>query len=360
MSDTRIEKDALGEVPVPAHRLWGAQTQRSVDNFPDRRGALPLRTAGGARVRAREAGRRARQRRPRRAARRQGGAHRPRRAGSGRRPVDDEFPLVVFQTGSGTQSNMNANEVIANRAIQLAGGDVGSKKPVHPERRRQPQPVVERRVPRGDAHRHGGGARPRAPARDRAAAQHAGRQGARVRRRRHARAHAFAGRHARHARPGDLGGWAAQLTMRRRHAQARDALASARDRRHRGRHRPQRAAALRRARREAIARATGKPFASAREQVRRALRARRDRQRERRAAHARRHRDEDRQRRAPVRERAARGLRRDHDPRQRAGLVDHAGQGQPDAMRSADDGRRAGVRQRHRGRVRRARRATSS
>ena len=45
---------------------------------------------------------------------------------------DDEFPLVVFQTGSGTQSNMNANEVIANRAIQLAGGTVGSKKPVHP------------------------------------------------------------------------------------------------------------------------------------------------------------------------------------------------------------------------------------
>jgi fumarate hydratase class II len=45
---------------------------------------------------------------------------------------DDEFPLVVFQTGSGTQTNMNANEVIANRAIQLAGGTVGSKKPIHP------------------------------------------------------------------------------------------------------------------------------------------------------------------------------------------------------------------------------------
>jgi fumarate hydratase class II len=46
--------------------------------------------------------------------------------------LDDEFPLVVFQTGSGTQTNMNANEVIANRAIQLAGGVVGSKKPIHP------------------------------------------------------------------------------------------------------------------------------------------------------------------------------------------------------------------------------------
>ena len=89
------------------------------------------------------------------------------------------------------------------------------------------------------------------------------------------------------------------------------------------------------------------------EQVRRAVGARRDGQRERRAAHAGRHPDEDRQRRALVRERAARGLRRNHDSRQRAGLVDHAGQDQPDAVRGADDGRRAGVRQRRRGRVRR-------
>ena len=130
---TRIEKDALGEVPVPAHRLWGAQTQRSVDNFPIGVIALRLRAAGGARLRARQAGLGARERGARRAARRQGGAHRAR--GPGSRSTarwDDEFPLVVFQTGSGTQSNMNANEVIANRAIQLAGGTVGSKAPVHP------------------------------------------------------------------------------------------------------------------------------------------------------------------------------------------------------------------------------------
>jgi len=132
MTDKRIEKDALGEVPVPAHRLWGAQTQRSVDNFP-----IGVARFGFGRpvVRAfgivKQASARA-------------------NAELGALPQDktdlivraaqevidgkwdDEFPLVVFQTGSGTQSNMNANEVIANRAIQLAGGTVGSKKPVHP------------------------------------------------------------------------------------------------------------------------------------------------------------------------------------------------------------------------------------
>ncbi len=61
---------------------------------------------------------------------------------------DDEFPLVVFQTGSGTQSNMNANEVIANRAIQLAGGTRRQQEADSSQRRRQSQPVVERRVSR--------------------------------------------------------------------------------------------------------------------------------------------------------------------------------------------------------------------
>ena len=69
--------------------------------------------------------------------------------------LDDEFPLVVFQTGSGTQTNMNANEVIANRAIQLAGGVVGLEEADPSERRRQPQPVVQRHLPDRDAHRHG-------------------------------------------------------------------------------------------------------------------------------------------------------------------------------------------------------------
>ncbi|MEO8346122.1 MAG: class II fumarate hydratase [Betaproteobacteria bacterium] len=131
-SATRIEKDAMGEVRVDAQRLWGAQTQRSIDNFPigvARFGwgrpvirAFGLVKQAAARVNAGLAGLAADK------------AELIERAAQevidGR--WDGEFPLVVFQTGSGTQSNMNANEVIANRAIQLAGGVVGSKQPIHP------------------------------------------------------------------------------------------------------------------------------------------------------------------------------------------------------------------------------------
>jgi len=132
MADDRIEKDALGEVKVPAARLWGAQTQRSIENFPigvprfrwDRPviRALGLVKLASARANAKLGTLSAdKARLIERAAREVvEGA------------LDAEFPLVVFQTGSGTQSNMNANEVIANRAIQLAGGKVGSKSPIHP------------------------------------------------------------------------------------------------------------------------------------------------------------------------------------------------------------------------------------
>jgi fumarate hydratase class II len=132
MTDKRIEKDALGEVPVPAHRLWGAQTQRSIDNFPigvARFGfGRPVIRAFGIVKQAAAL------------ANADLGVVAKDKADLIVRAAqevidgkwDDEFPLVVFQTGSGTQSNMNANEVIANRAIQLAGGTVGSKKPVHP------------------------------------------------------------------------------------------------------------------------------------------------------------------------------------------------------------------------------------
>ncbi len=132
MADTRIETDSMGEVAVPADRYWGAQTQRSIHNFPigvERfRWQAPLITSLGILKKA--------------AAMANGDL--------GQLPADvaqlivqaaddviagklnDEFPLVVFQTGSGTQSNMNANEVISNRAIELAGGRRGSKTPVHP------------------------------------------------------------------------------------------------------------------------------------------------------------------------------------------------------------------------------------
>jgi fumarate hydratase class II len=131
-ANVRIEKDALGEVRVPADHLWGAQTQRSVENFPigvDRfKWGRPVIRAFGvlkksAAIANGELGELPREKVDLivRAAQ---------EVIDGK--LDAEFPLVVFQTGSGTQSNMNANEVIANRAIQLAGGVVGSKKPIHP------------------------------------------------------------------------------------------------------------------------------------------------------------------------------------------------------------------------------------
>jgi fumarate hydratase class II len=67
--------------------------------------------------------------------------------------LDDHFPLVVWQTGSGTQSNMNANEVISNRAIEMLGGEMGSKTPVHPNDHVQSRPVLQRHLPDRDAHR---------------------------------------------------------------------------------------------------------------------------------------------------------------------------------------------------------------
>src|SRR6201995_2962494 len=128
----RVEEDALGDVQVPAEHLWGAQTQRSHLNFPIgierfRWGRTVIRALGILKKCAALANGQL------------GQLSRDKvdlivRAAEevidGR--WDDEFPLVVFQTGSGTQTNMNANEVIANRAIQLAGGLVGSKKPIHP------------------------------------------------------------------------------------------------------------------------------------------------------------------------------------------------------------------------------------
>jgi fumarate hydratase class II len=128
----RVEKDALGPVEVPADHLWGAQTERARHNFPiglERHGwGRPvIRALGVVKKCAALANGELGQLPPEkvnlivRAAQ---------EVIDGR--LDGEFPLTVFQTGSGTQTNMNANEVIANRAIQLAGGVVGSKAPIHP------------------------------------------------------------------------------------------------------------------------------------------------------------------------------------------------------------------------------------
>src|ERR671925_630472 len=132
MAKTRIEEDALGKVEVPAEHLWGAQTQRSIDNFPIGRGRFRLgrraiRAFGIVKKCAALANRALGQLPAEKADLIARAAD---EVIAGR--WDDEFPLVVFQTGSGTQSNMNPNEVLANRAIQLAGGTPGDKGRIHP------------------------------------------------------------------------------------------------------------------------------------------------------------------------------------------------------------------------------------
>ncbi len=128
--DVRVETDSMGAVDVPADHYWGAQTARSLHHFPigDDRMPTPLIRAFGilkeasARVNA-DLGKMP-------AEKAELIMRASREVADGR--LDGEFPLSVWQTGSGTQTNMNANEVIANRAIELAGGKLGSKDPVHP------------------------------------------------------------------------------------------------------------------------------------------------------------------------------------------------------------------------------------
>ncbi len=130
MSATRTETDSFGPLEVPADRYWGAQTQRSIQNFPigwERQPVAIVRALGVIKQACAEANK----------------ANGKLDAGLaeaiiaaaaevGTGKLDAHFPLVVWQTGSGTQSNMNANEVIANRAIEILGGEIGSKDPVHP------------------------------------------------------------------------------------------------------------------------------------------------------------------------------------------------------------------------------------
>jgi fumarate hydratase class II len=127
---TRRESDAMGAIEVPADRYWGAQTQRSLFYFAIGEDRMPLAVAHALALVKKAAAQ----------------VH----LTAGRMPqwkaeaifraadeaisgaLDTEFPLSLWQTGSGTQTNMNVNEVLANRAIQLLGGEVGSKRPVHP------------------------------------------------------------------------------------------------------------------------------------------------------------------------------------------------------------------------------------
>ena len=130
MTATRIETDSFGPLEVQADRYWGAQTQRSILNFPIGWEKQPIAIVRGLGVIKQACAI----------------ANKDRGALDGKLAdaiiaaaaevvagkLDDHFPLVVWQTGSGTQSNMNANEVISNRAIEMLGGVIGSKTPVHP------------------------------------------------------------------------------------------------------------------------------------------------------------------------------------------------------------------------------------
>ncbi|MFM8524803.1 MAG: class II fumarate hydratase [Cyanobacteriota bacterium] len=126
---SRIETDSLGALEVPHEHYWGAQTQRSIHNFPFGQ-VMPLAVVhafGQLKAACAEVNRDLGKLAPELCAVSVAAAE---EVAAGR--LDAEFPLKVWQTGSGTQSNMNANEVIANRAIEALGGVLGSKSPVHP------------------------------------------------------------------------------------------------------------------------------------------------------------------------------------------------------------------------------------
>src|SRR5215472_3704510 len=127
---TRTETDTFGPIEVDSSRYWGAQAQRSLGNFKigwERQPAAVIRALGIVKRAAAETNM-ALGRLDRKIGEAIVAAAQEVIDGK----LDDHFPLVVWQTGSGTQSNMNANEVISNRAIELLGGEKGSKKPVHP------------------------------------------------------------------------------------------------------------------------------------------------------------------------------------------------------------------------------------
>ncbi|MCA0425722.1 MAG: class II fumarate hydratase, partial [Proteobacteria bacterium] len=130
MAQTRTETDTFGPIEVQNNRYWGAQSQRSIGNFKigwEKQPLSVVRALGIVKRAAAEANMDLKRLDPK-----IGNAI----VDAAQEVIDgklnDHFPLVVWQTGSGTQSNMNANEVISNRAIEMMGGQMGSKKPVHP------------------------------------------------------------------------------------------------------------------------------------------------------------------------------------------------------------------------------------
>ena len=148
---TRTETDTFGPIEVAADRYWGAQAQRSLGNFKigwEKQPAPIVRALGIVKRAAAEANMELGKLDPKLG---EAIVEAAQEVIDGK--LDDHFPLVVWQTGSGTQSNMNANEVISNRAIEMLGGDDGLEEAGPPQRPRQHEPVVERHLSDGHAHR---------------------------------------------------------------------------------------------------------------------------------------------------------------------------------------------------------------
>ena len=130
VANTRVESDSMGEIEVPSDRYWGAQTARSLHHFDIGVETMPppvIRAFGILKGASAKVNRYLGKLEP-------GLAELIEQASAevAEGKWNDEFPLHIWQTGSGTQTNMNANEVISNRAIELAGGELGSKRPIHP------------------------------------------------------------------------------------------------------------------------------------------------------------------------------------------------------------------------------------
>ena len=130
MVKTRTESDSFGELSVPADKYYGAQSARSLINFPIGTETMPIpliralgivkRSAAGVNIAMDNIDPKL------------GEAIRQAASEVAEGKLNNHFPLSIWQTGSGTQSNMNTNEVVSNRAIEILGGEIGSKTPVHP------------------------------------------------------------------------------------------------------------------------------------------------------------------------------------------------------------------------------------
>ena len=328
---TRTESDSMGQIEVPAHVYWGAQTQRSLLHFNIGRDTMPpeLIRAFGILKKACALVNQDLGKLPADKAKLIVQAADEVIAGK----LDDQFPLRIWQTGSGTQTNMNVNEVIANRAIELAGGELGSKKPIHPNddvnMSQSSNDTFPTAMHIAAAERVKNALIPAIQTVHDAIAAKA----KEFERHRQDRPHPSAGRRAPDFRTGIRRlGQPAGARHQAPGAGPRRALRS-RHRRDRGRHGPERASGICRARGKEDRRTYRASLPLPSQQVRRAFRARRNRLCPGRDGNAGRFADEDFERHPLAGFRPALRPGRTHHSGERAGLVDHARQSE--SQRSA-------------------------